>query len=74
MRLISNGSGGSLHDACKLYNQLGLADYVIVMQPTDGSTTTVFKVPDEKVPAVWRLLGKNMALCPIQLNEQGRPK
>jgi hypothetical protein len=73
-KLISDTGVGTWDKACAYYNQLGLADYVIGMQYENMVTHVVFKVPDEKVPAVWRKLGKNMGDCPIQLNEQGKPK
>ena len=49
---------------CAHYNMLGVADYVIGMQFSDRIITTTFKVPNDKVAAVWRKLGRDPLLCP----------
>lgn len=68
-KLISYSTCGNLHDACNVHNQLGMSDYVVTMQCTGNHTVTVFKVPNEKVPAVWRKFGLDPLTCPITMKD-----
>lgn len=57
---------GTLEQVCSLWNLHGLADFVIGLQHVEDRVVTVFKVPNEKVPAVWRKLGRDPLTCPVQ--------
>lgn len=65
---------GGAEVAVNHYNMLGMADYAISMyrhEHHNGApyTVTIFKVPDEKVPAVWRKLGRDPLTCPVQMKD-----
>jgi hypothetical protein len=72
-KLISVVLRSSVPAACTHFNTLGMGDYLVSMVPyhdphmpyTDMSVS-VFRVPNEKVPAVWRKLGRDPLTCPVQ--------
>lgn len=70
MKLITVTTNGTVKQACVHINTHNLAEYVFVMQFSGfGQVTTVLKVPDEKVPAVWRKLGLDPLTCPVQIKD-----
>jgi len=68
-KLIYDRRAGGYSAICSLYNQLGVAEFVITMDHNEGFTHSVLRVPDEKVIVTWRKLGKDMHNCPVEPNK-----
>lgn len=57
MQLVSANIGGNLHSAVNYVNEIGLADSVICMDYSGGSTIVVFRVDDKVAPKVRAFFG-----------------
>ncbi len=55
--LVSANMGGNLHTVRDSINKMGLADYVLLMDYSGGSTVVLFRVPKAKAKAVRKYFG-----------------